>query len=237
MKTAASFFNRAATVTMLAFAMQLAFLEPSKAATNDTADTQKLILQTVPFTSQAPQGQWHEAIYQDGCEEASLIMALAWVTRTSVTPQSAAADIKKISDHEKNSKLGYHPDLSTEDTLKLLKSYYRYKNAVVKNDVTVKDIIEELKNGRLIIAPTNGRLLNNPNFTPPGPPHHMLVIIGYDPATDQFITNDPGTRKGKSYRYSSQVLYNAIRDYPTGFHAKTDSNKKDVIVVYRVAKG
>ena len=43
----------------------------------------------------------------------------------------------------------------------------------------------------------------------------MLVIIGYDPDKKEFITNDPGTKNGGSYRYNEEVLYNAIWDYPT----------------------
>jgi hypothetical protein len=34
---------------------------------------------SVPFTSQAPLGQWKDERQQDGCEEASAAMAMAWV--------------------------------------------------------------------------------------------------------------------------------------------------------------
>ena len=32
----------------------------------------------VPFTSQAPSGQWDNPVYQDGCEEAAALMAVYW---------------------------------------------------------------------------------------------------------------------------------------------------------------
>jgi hypothetical protein len=44
----------------------------------------------------------------------------------------------------------------------------------------------------------------------------MLLVIGYDPLTRKFITNDPGTRKGAGYRYDESVLFDAIWEYPSG---------------------
>ncbi len=39
----------------------------------------QLVTQSVPFTVQAPLGDWTDARQQDGCEEASVLMAMAWV--------------------------------------------------------------------------------------------------------------------------------------------------------------
>ena len=47
----------------------------------------------------------------------------------------------------------------------------------------------------------------------------------------EFITNDPGTRKGELYRYNETVLYSAIRDYPTGYHETINKIEKNMIVV------
>jgi len=38
----------------------------------------------------------------------------------------------------------------------------------------------------------------------------MIVIIGWDDEKGIFITNDPGTRKGKSYVYKYQTVLDAI---------------------------
>ena len=59
----------------------------------------------------------------------------------------------------------------------------------------------------------------------------MIIIRGYDPLTKEFITNDPGTRKGELYRYDATVLYEAIRDYPTGYHEIIPHIEKNMIVV------
>ena len=62
-----------------------------------------------------------------------------------------------------------------------------------------------------IIIPAAGRDLHNPFFSGAGPFYHMLVVIGY--SDNGFITNDPGTKQGEQYWYSSDVLLNALHDW------------------------
>jgi hypothetical protein len=59
----------------------------------------------------------------------------------------------------------------------------------------------------------------------------MLLLIGYDPRTREFITNDPGTRRGKGYRYQEDLLFRAIRDYRTGNRLPIAGEAKTIIVV------
>lgn len=42
----------------------------------------------------------------------------------------------------------------------------------------------------------------------------MLVVKGY--INNNFITNDPGTRNGADYVYTSQNLFDAIADFIPG---------------------
>jgi len=79
----------------------------------------------------------------------------------------------------------------------------------------------------------NGQMMHNPYFTPPGPPRHMILIRGYDANKKIFITNDPGTRNGELYEYNYDVLFNAIRDYPTGYHELINVVEKNMIVVWK----
>jgi hypothetical protein len=81
------------------------------------------------------------------------------------------------------------------------------------------------------LTPANGKALDNPQFTNGGPDRHMLVIIGYDKKNGEFITNDPGTRLGRGYKYKDSTLYNAIRDYETGHKKDIEGMKKTVIVI------
>jgi hypothetical protein len=123
-------------------------------------------------------------------------------------------------------------DTSTVDTAeRIIKGYFGYKDFEVKEITTAEDIIAELKQGYAIIVPMNGQKLKNPFYTLPGPERHMLVICGYDFTTKEFITNDNGTRRGEKYQYSEDMFYEAIRDYPTGFHKPIAQLIKRMIIV------
>lgn len=192
--------------------------------------------QSVPFTSQAPAGQWSNPRYQDACEETSVLMALAWLegdTRQSIPAGEAAERITALS-HRAETMFGTYVDSSTADTLKLLRDAKPDVNATLVNNATEAQLITALQQGAVVVAAMNGQALGNPNFTSPGPINHMLVVIGYDPETDQFITNDPGTRSGRGYRYGTATFMAAIRDYPTGDHLPHAATpKKAAIIIYK----
>jgi hypothetical protein len=190
------------------------------------------ILLDVPFTSQAPFGGWSDLRQEDGCEEASSLMAVKWARGETLTATEALKQILNASDYELKKYKEYR-DISVTDTLNwIIKDFFNYQNAAILQNVSMDTLIAELKKGKVIIAPMNGQALHNPYFTPPGPINHMLVIRGYDPTKKTFITNDPGTRRGELYEYKTDVLYNAIRAYPTGNHEPITVIKKDVIVVW-----
>lgn len=191
------------------------------------------ILQKVPFTSQAPFGGWSDIRQEDGCEEASSLMAVSWAQGKTLTAKTALAEILGASDYIKKKYKEYR-DISPVDTLNwIIKDYFKYDKAAVKEDISLEEIIVELKSGHIIIAPMNGQILKNPNYKAPGPPNHMLVIRGYEAERRVFITNDPGTRHGEAYEYDVDLVYKAIRAYPTGYHEPNKLIKKDVIIVWK----
>jgi SanA protein len=192
---------------------------------------EKNVLLVVPFTSQAPLGNWSDSRKQDGCEEAAAIMAMAWVVEEKLTPEIADERINKISAFEEKA-YGNFYDTNADDTAeRIFKGYFKYDNVQVKHDINKEDIKKELFKGNLVIVPTNGQKLGNPYYTPPGPITHNLVIIGYDILKKEFITNDPGTRRGEKYRYNEDVLEGALFDYPTGYHEEVKEIKTAMIVV------
>lgn len=197
------------------------------------ASSTKNIKFQVPFTSQAPLGEWSDPRQQNGCEEASALMAVYWATGQSISPQAAKEMIIAISDWEQE-KYGGFQDTSVNDTVsRIFVGYFDYQEARAMSDIILADIIAELEKGNLVIVPADGRALQNKFFQSPGPEEHMLVIIGYDYQTKEFITNDPGTKHGQDYRYNQQVLFNAIRNYPTGNHLPIIGTPKAMIVVSR----
>lgn len=201
-------------------------LEREPAAKQDTIEL------LVPFSSQAPRFNWKDSRQQDGCEEVSALMAMFFVRdEPGPSPAKWEEEIIALADFEQE-KYGEHRDVSAEDViLWIFNDYFSYDQVRLKEIKTVTDILEELEVGNLVLAPTNGQALDNPNFTPPGPTHHFLVIKGYDYLTKEFITNDPGTRLGKGYRYPEKKLIAALRAYPTGYHDRYEDERKTAIIV------
>jgi len=190
------------------------------------------ILIDVPFTSQAPLGQWSDQRQQDGCEEAVVAMAMAWVgNEKNITKENWRLRILILSNFEFK-KYGEYRDVSLADLQNwLFKDYFNYKKTELKPVETATDIIKELEKGRIVLTPMDGRALKNPNFTAPGPERHMILIKGYDYQTQEFITDDPGTRRGQSYRYPAKIILQAIRAYSTGYHQPIKKVVKEMIVV------
>jgi hypothetical protein len=206
--------------------------EPKEPIKTFTAST-SVMHEGVPFTTQAPNGDWTNLIFQDGCEEASVMMAMKWVRgETTITEIEAIEEIQALALFQEKNYGDYH-DRSAEDTTQMIKDYYDYHKVEFRADIHTSHIIEELNNGNIVIVPTNGQTLNNIYFTPPGPPKHMLVVVGYDAETKEFITNDPGTRNGKDYRYPEAVFEEALRDFPTGVNLPVLETKKNMIVISR----
>jgi hypothetical protein len=172
----------------------------------------------VPFTAQAPLGEWSDARQQDGCEEASVAMAMAWVNgENNITKEEWLARLLAIADFEQD-KYGENRDVALEDVVGwIFKDYYGYNKVLIKTVASSSDILRELERGNVVLIPTNGQALKNPNFKVPGPEEHMILIKGYDYKTGQFIANDPGTRRGENYHYSSEIIFKAIRSYETGY--------------------
>ena len=188
------------------------------------------ILMNVPFISQAPLAEWDNPLFQDGCEETSLIMANAWIENKELNAKDVRDEILSISNFE-DEHYGRALDRSAQDTANLFKDYYNQSNYELKYDFQVEDIIKELKQGNIITVPVNGRKVGNIYFIPPGPINHMILIIGYDGLSNEFIANDPGTKNGARYRYKQEVLFKAIRDYPTGHHEPNLVERKAMIVI------
>ncbi len=186
---------------------------------------------SVPFTSQAPSGNWKDQRLQDGCEESTALMAVAWARGEKLETVSTERKIIEISDFLQK-KYGEYRDISSQDAIEwIYKDYFGFEKAVFREGITVEDIVAELVKGNLVVTPMNGQVMHNPYYTPPGPPRHMIVIRGYDPDNQEFITNDPGTRHGERFRYKADVLFEAIRDYPTGYHEEIYAIEKNMIVI------
>ncbi len=191
--------------------------------------------QKVPFIVQAPLGNWSNPVFQNACEESSVIMAMGWVKGVQkISATEAIGQIQDIVEFE-NETFGYNADTDLSDVEKIFVQHFKHENVQVKRNVKSEDMVDELRKGNLIVVPVFGQALKNPNFTSPGPIAHMLVITGYDNENKKFITNDPGTKRGASYAYSEEIMMDAIWEYPSG-HGPLDppiegKSKKAMLVI------
>lgn len=174
------------------------------------------ILLQVPFTTQAPLGNW--AQHQESCEEATLTMLSAyWQQDASVVidPRAADASIAALVRWQVQN-WGSEGDLNNAQMGELAKGYYGFGYEVVPNDPQV--IREQLSAGRPLIAAVRTHGLGNPNY--PGYSNHFeqtgwsvphfVLLIGYD--ADGVWLNDPGISKGRGYHITFAQLAHAIDD-------------------------
>lgn len=196
--------------------------EQPKPSSTPTSSTVKL---KVPFTAQAPTANWDE-LHNEACEEASAIMAYAYFNNiTSLPPAVVEEEIQKLTEWQKEN-YGYYLSINTQEAARMIREVYGLSTEIVEmSEPTIK---QALADDKLIVFPAQGQKLGNPNFTAPGPIYHMLVITGYNETN--FITNDPGTRKGFNYTYSYKTLYGAAGNWSHDDHAVNQGDKKIIIV-------
>ena len=175
----------------------------------------------VPFTSQAPLGDWSMP-YQEACEEASAIMVDAFYQGKTgtIAPNTAKQAIDNLVAFETKQYGGYK-DTDAEQTARFIREYFHYKTVLVEPLTSVDDIKAVLAKGYPVMVPADGKLIPNPNYKNGGPAYHMLVIKGY--TKDRFITNDSGTHAGADYTYTYAALMNAAHDWNGGdvIHGKS----------------
>ena len=184
------------------------------------------LLIRVPFAPQAPFAVW-DALHEEACEEMSLIMVHHYLADIPLSISDAEVELQNLVSWEQ--KHDYPEDVDVRQLGDIAKSFYGYKIRVLI-DVTADKLRQELERGNPIILPAAGRLLHNPYFSGEGPYYHMLVVIGY--TGDGFITNDPGTKQGSQYWYSTDVLLNALHDW-TGVKEEIATGARNALVVER----
>ncbi|MBI4449484.1 C39 family peptidase, partial [Candidatus Uhrbacteria bacterium] len=189
-----------------------------------------LVTLPVPFVSQAPFRVW-DLPYKEFCEEASVFTLHLW-KQGKRTPPADELDrsLKDIQAWE-TANLRTWEDTTAEETASILREKFGYVQTWVVRNVTIDVMKAELAKGRPIIVPAAGRELSSPYYKPPGPLYHMLVVIGYDDASREFITNDVGTNtKGAGFRFTYDDLYGAMGDWDPA-RGEPDTSQKVMIVV------
>jgi len=183
--------------------------EEEKSEIDEKDKTPEEISIKVPFLSQAPFQKW-DALHEDACEEASLIMLKYFSDdKKMISKELAEKEIQDMVAFEKKNKYGI--SITLNELNEVARKYYNLKTGRVEKNITIDDIKKELSDGKPVIVGAAGKVLPNPNFKNGGPNYHMLVVVGYD--KKGFITNDPGTRLGEGFKYTFEDLYKSIHDW------------------------
>jgi hypothetical protein len=182
------------------------------------------LLIKVPFAPQSPFAVW-DALHEEACEEMSLIMVRHFIAGTPLSMTDAESEVQQMVAWE--TAHHYTTDVTATQLGDIAVALYGYHVRVL-TDVTAESLRHELALGNPVIIPAAGRALKNPFFSGLGPFYHMMVVVGY---TDTgFITNDPGTKRGAEYWYSTDVLMNALHDW-IGVKELIATGPKNALVV------
>ena len=161
----------------------------------------------VPYLSQAPDGNWANP-WGNACEEASTLMVEGYYKdQTEIEIATAKDRMQKMFIWE-NENFGKNFDTTAEETSLLIAATADFE-AIIKDNPTVDDIKNELRKRQPVLALLDqydlyqsARELNS-SF-------HVIVIIGFDDAKQEFIVNDPAKN---IRRYSYDRLVKSLSDY------------------------
>jgi len=161
----------------------------------------------VPFTSQAPQGDWSQP-WQDACEETSIYMVASFYADDPIKREEAVRRIREIL-KVKNEAIKVSYDESLETIAALIDELGMPWTTELKLDPTPEELKAEIAAGRPVIVPVYAPELRIPYYQAE---YHVLVLTGYDDGLGQFIVNDPGTASGEGLRFDQDVFMAAIHD-------------------------
>ena len=163
----------------------------------------------LPFTSQAPTANWEQP-FQDASEEASVLM-VDYYYQNKIMPDPVETEniLTEMVDWQ-IANWGDHHNLTMQELATFVTTTFGYQTELIP-DLTADKIREYLQLGQPVIVPADGHRLDNPYFSGDGPEYHMLVVKGYQ--DDYFITNDPGTKRGTNFVYTTENLFASIAEW------------------------
>lgn len=168
----------------------------------------------VPYTSEMPEGI-EKRPWVNACEEASIVMIDKFYQGESTISTSTAIGAMKVLFAIQDKLYGSNDNSSSEHTAYLINNYESYR-ATIKENPTLEEIKNELRNNRPVLSFHYGFDLKNKNipFSPNGSSYHAMVIVGYDDSKQSFLTHDPGdTIEGANHLYDYQLFMNSFHDY------------------------
>ncbi len=185
----------------------------------------------LPFVSQAPLEKWNEDLFQNACEEASMYMVKLWRDHALIPPSAVVAENALMQMVQYEQQYSIYKSMSLDHVQRLLRDVYHVDRSLSIDNPSV-DMMKEYLRAGVFLVPASGAVLANPHFRRPFPAYHMMVLIGYNDTTGEFIVNDPGTKFGKDFRYPYATVMDAMHDW-TGSRESILDGAKRVLYVPR----
>ena len=212
-------------ILVIAAAVAVFFVAPQEARGADDANL------AVPFTSEIPNGQW-VGPWKNACEEATFAMVENYyLGNRSISIADAKNYMQRLFNFQ-DRVYGSNADADSWRSVYIITKQTHFRAKVVQNP-TVDDIKKELQQKRPVITLHHGFSLQNKNipFLATGSSFHVMPVIGYDDATQEFIVNDPGDRyTGKEHRYSYDLFMKTLHDFD--FNKRQASGPPRVLFTY-----
>lgn len=161
----------------------------------------------VPYISQAPDGVWINP-WASACEEASIVMVEAYYKNENSIDKNAAKQKMENMFEWENEIFGKNFSTTAEETSILVVNQADFETEVKPNP-TLEEIKNELRKKRPVIAFIDQFTLNlKPRREVTS--FHVIVIVGFDNTTQEFIINDPAYPER---RFPYNRTMEALHDY------------------------
>lgn len=182
-------------------------------AVTETETSTEYVHLTVPFIIEIPDGVW-TGPWKNACEEAAMAMVDQYYQGVSKISRQASKNIMWPLFIYQDSVWGSNADSNATRTAKIIEAKLDFK-ATIKRNPTMEEIKNELRAGRPVMSFHYAKYLDNPGhrFRINGSYFHVMVLSGFDEATQEFITEDPGAENGLDYRYKYDKLMATLGDF------------------------
>ncbi|HEY4505988.1 MAG TPA: C39 family peptidase [Candidatus Paceibacterota bacterium] len=176
----------------------------------------QVVILPVPFIRQTPDGDWSYP-WNNACEEAVIMMAERFYqgdTRETISGTETRELLPPLFKIQEKI-WGSNKDSNAERTLRIIKEFDGAFDATIKTNPTLEELKAELKAGHPIISLHYGIGLDNPEhiYVKNGSGYHMILLVGYDDDTREFLANDPEGPSGRNWRYSYDTIMETLGDY------------------------
>jgi hypothetical protein len=170
-------------------------------------------IKTVPYTVQAPTGNW-DAAHEEYCEAAAVLMVGAYMggdRRSRIPASEADQRMGQIVAFERATWPGVK-DLSLDKVA--LDGQHFYSLTATIMPATFENLEAEIAAGRPVIIPVmthgapGGRKIA-PNYGSVNV-YHVIVLVGYDSTKRSVTANDAGISQGQNYQYAFSTLESAM---------------------------